>query len=60
MLTLKADRSKVGVCILHGLNAESRSLYANYGIGDEIDVKLTTSKKSKDREGLFVLAQPRL
>jgi len=59
VVTLKSDRTKVGVCILHGLTADSQSLYQNYGIGDEIDVKVTASKLNKDRDGLFVLTCPR-
>ena len=60
VVSLKSDRSKVGVCILHGLSAESQSAYTSYSIGDEIDVKWTFSKIQKDREGRFVLTQPRL
>lgn len=59
VVTLKSDRTKVGVCILHSLSADSTSLYQNYGIGDEIDVKVTSSKLNKDRDGLFVLTCPR-
>ena len=60
MVTLKQDRSQVGVCILHNLTAESRAQYQNYGIGDEIDVKVASSRINKNRDGLFVLTQPRL
>ena len=45
---------------MHGLSAESYSVYQNYGIGDEIDVKVTTPSTNASSEGKFVLTLPRL
>ena len=61
VVSLKADRSRVGLCVLHNLSAESHSAYQSYGIGDEIDVKVVPSKlPAKPSEGRFILTQPRL
>ena len=60
VVSLKADRSKIGVCVLHGLSAESHSIYQRYSIGDEIDVKVIGSKLATPEEGKFILTQPRL
>lgn len=56
VVSLKSDRSQVGVCILHGLSPESESAYSRYSIGDEIDVKIFAGKKG----GRFVLTQTKL
>ena len=56
VVSLKNDRSQVGVCILHGLSAESESVYSRYNIGDEIDVKVIAGRKG----GRFVLTQAKL
>lgn len=56
VVTLKSDRSQVGVCILHGLSPESESAYKRFSIGDEIDVKILAGKKG----GRFVLTQAKL
>ena len=58
-MTLKSDRSRVAVCLLQDLTAESFTSYSRYSIGDEIEVKVVT--KSKDGKevaepGKFLLA----
>lgn len=55
---MKSDRTKVGVCVLHSLSAESHAAYQRYSIGDEIDVKVVPS--ARQTEGKFILTQPRL
>lgn len=56
-MSLKNDRSQVGVCLLHTLAVESETAYARYSIGDEIDVKVISNGK---RNGRFVLTQTKL
>ena len=59
VISLKSNRSKIGVCILHGLAAgTSATAYEAYGIGDEIDVKVTESSSGED-EGRFLLTMAR-
>ena len=60
VISLKSNRSKIGVCILHGLAAGTlATAYEAYGIGDEIDVKLTESN-SGEAEGRFLLTMAKL
>jgi ribosomal protein S1 len=56
-VSLKNDRSQIGVCILHGLSPESEAVYRRYNIGDEIDVKVISFSK---KGGKFVLTQAKL
>ena len=60
-MTLRSDRSRLAVCLLQDLTAESHASYQKYRIGDEIEVKLVaTNQKQSDSSGRFLLAQPRL
>ena len=60
VVSLKSNRSKIGICILHGLAAgASAAMYEAYSIGDEIDVKVTESR-SGEAEGRFLLTMARL
>ena len=60
VISLKSNRSKIGVCILQGLAAGNlAAAYEAYGIGDEIDVKLTESN-SGEAEGRFLLTMAKL
>ena len=61
VVTLRSDRSKLAVCLLQDLTAESYASYQKYRIGDEIEVKLVAqNQKQSDSYGRFLLAQPRL
>ena len=55
VVSLKADRSQIGVSILHGHCQESQTAYSRYSVGDEIEVKVVGGS-----EGSFVLTQPKL
>ena len=58
VVTLKSNRSRIGVCILQDFcSINQAALYARYSIGDEIDVRLISDESRKD--GDFLLMTPK-
>jgi len=58
VVTLKSDRSRIGVCILQNFNTvDITAQYQRYSIGDEIDVRLI--EDSSRNKGDFLLMTPK-
>ena len=56
IISLKNDRSKIGVCLLQSLSnnlVQTKQVYQKYSLGDEIEVKLV-DKKAASEDGFLV------